>query len=79
MKSFLPKRRFLRFVLLLLLFGRLDFRQVAFLIGALQFHADGVAFLRRGGRIEARSEPGKGTCIVFSLKLAAPEPPPQGA
>ena len=33
---------------------------------------------QHGGRIEARSEPGKGTCIVFSLKLAAPEPSPQG-
>ncbi|OGS38393.1 MAG: hypothetical protein A3J82_04690 [Elusimicrobia bacterium RIFOXYA2_FULL_69_6] len=34
---------------------------------------------QHGGRIEAQSEPGRGTRIVFSLKLAAPEPPPQGA
>jgi signal transduction histidine kinase len=30
---------------------------------------------QHGGRIEAQSEPGKGTRIVFSLKLAGPETP----
>jgi signal transduction histidine kinase len=30
---------------------------------------------QHGGRIEVQSEPGKGTRIVFSLKLAGPEPP----
>ena len=32
---------------------------------------------QHGGRIEAQSEPGQGTRIVFSLRLAAPEAPAQ--